>query len=134
MQLSASAVMHSATYFPEFVKANTAAGLIFNMIFRKPKTGDIKAGDEIVRSHIFYFKISNLQEIQGNVEFEEVKFTYPQKPNQPVMRELTFKANRGQTVALVGPSGSGKSTVISMLERYYDPTGGLVVCSSQIFF
>uniref|UniRef100_A0A914EHV6 p-glycoprotein n=1 Tax=Acrobeloides nanus TaxID=290746 RepID=A0A914EHV6_9BILA len=112
MQLSASAVMHSATYFPEFVKANTAAGLIFNMIFRKPKTGDIKAGDEI--------------EIQGNVEFEEVKFTYPQKPNQPVMRELTFKANRGQTVALVGPSGSGKSTVISMLERYYDPTGGLV--------
>lgn len=43
------------------------------------------------------------------------------------MKGLQFSANRGQTVALVGPSGSGKSTCISMLERFYDTTGGAVV-------
>lgn len=59
--------------------------------------------------------------------FERVKFTYPQKPKQPVMKDLNFTAIRGQTVALVGPSGCGKSTIISMLERYYDPAGGVVV-------
>lgn len=77
-------------------------------------------------------KISkNCQDLRGNILFESVKFTYPQKPNQPVMRDLNFTAIRGQTVALVGPSGSGKSTVISMLERYYDPTGGVVVRSDE---
>uniref|UniRef100_A0A914DQ75 Uncharacterized protein n=1 Tax=Acrobeloides nanus TaxID=290746 RepID=A0A914DQ75_9BILA len=112
MLLSAIAIMNSSVYFPDFVNANTASGLIFSIIFRKPKTGDCHAGKQV--------------ELRGNILFEGVKFTYPQKPNQAVMRDLNFTAIRGQTVALVGPSGSGKSTVISMLERYYDPTGGVV--------
>lgn len=59
--------------------------------------------------------------------FENVKFCYPLKPKDPVMRGLQFSATRGQTVALVGPSGCGKSTAISLLERFYDPAGGFVV-------
>lgn len=49
MLLAAVAVMNTATYFPEFVKANTASGLIFSMIFRKPKTGDCRVGEKNVR-------------------------------------------------------------------------------------
>lgn len=67
------------------------------------------------------------QTIRGNILFEDVKFSYPQRPRQPVMRGLQFSAQRGQTVALVGPSGSGKSTIISMLERFYDASAGHVV-------
>lgn len=59
--------------------------------------------------------------------FEGVKFSYPLKPNDPVMKNLQFSASRGQTVALVGPSGCGKSTAIALLERFYDPKGGFVV-------
>uniref|UniRef100_A0A1I7WKH5 ABC transmembrane type-1 domain-containing protein n=1 Tax=Heterorhabditis bacteriophora TaxID=37862 RepID=A0A1I7WKH5_HETBA len=108
MMLGSVAVMNSSSYFPEFVKARTAAGLLFNMIYRAPKTGN---------------KIT----IRGNILFDNVKFSYPQRPHQPVMRGLQFTAQRGQTVALVGPSGSGKSTIISMMERFYDTTGGFLV-------
>ncbi|KHJ99282.1 hypothetical protein OESDEN_00707 [Oesophagostomum dentatum] len=112
MLLGSVAVMNSSAYFPEFVKARTAAGLLFSMIYRKPKTGDAYKGEKA--------------EIRGNILFDDVKFSYPQRPRQPVMRGLQFSAQRGQTVALVGPSGSGKSTIISMLERFYDATGGTV--------
>ncbi|CAI4232216.1 unnamed protein product [Auanema sp. JU1783] len=110
MLLGGVAIMNSAPYFPEFVKAKTAAGLLFSMIERKPKTGDSSAGEKMT--------------IRGNILFDNVNFSYPQRPHQPIMRGLHFSANRGQTVALVGPSGSGKSTCISMLERFYDTTGG----------
>ncbi|VDM80090.1 unnamed protein product, partial [Strongylus vulgaris] len=112
MLLGSVAVMNSSAYFPEFVKARTAAGLLFSMIYRKPKTGNAELGEKA--------------EIRGNIMFEDVKFSYPQRPRQPVMRGLQFSAQRGQTVALVGPSGSGKSTIISMLERFYDTNGGHV--------
>ncbi|KAK6732073.1 hypothetical protein RB195_016443 [Necator americanus] len=112
MLLGSVAVMNSSAYFPEFVKARTAAGLLFSMIYRKPRTGDAEMGEKAV--------------IRGNILFDDVKFNYPQRPGQPVMRGLQFSAQKGQTVALVGPSGSGKSTIISMLERFYDTTGGYV--------
>ncbi|CAB3406640.1 unnamed protein product [Caenorhabditis bovis] len=110
MLLGSVAVMNSSQYFPEFVKAKTAAGMLFNIIYRKPMTGDLMAG--------------STPEIRGNILFENVKFSYPQRPRQPIMKGLHFTALRGQTVALVGPSGSGKSTCIGMLERFYDVTGG----------
>ncbi|KAE9546705.1 hypothetical protein FO519_010083, partial [Halicephalobus sp. NKZ332] len=108
--LGAVAIMESSSYFPEFVKANSSARLLFSMIFRKSEIGDSSVGEKA--------------EICGNILFEKVKFTYSQKPNQPVMVDLNLTALRGQTVALVGPSGCGKSTIISMLERFYDVTGG----------
>ncbi|KAF1748489.1 hypothetical protein GCK72_024956 [Caenorhabditis remanei] len=117
MMLGAVAVMNSAQYFPEFVKAKTAAGMLFNIIYRKPRTGDLMEGDR--------------PEIRGNILFENVKFSYPQRPLQPIMKGLQWTALRGQTVALVGPSGSGKSTNIGMLERFYDVTDGVLRIDGQ---
>uniref|UniRef100_A0A158R4T0 ABC transporter domain-containing protein n=1 Tax=Syphacia muris TaxID=451379 RepID=A0A158R4T0_9BILA len=112
MLLGAVGVMNAASYFPEFVKARTTSGLLFGMIYRKPRTGDYKQGEKTT--------------LRGNIMFEGVKFSYPLKPNDPVMKNLQFSASRGQTVALVGPSGCGKSTAIALLERFYDPKGGFV--------
>lgn len=135
MLLGSVAIMNSATYFPEFVKAKTAAGLLFSMIYRKPMTGDCRAGKEVVSSAISenVCQFAYPQEIRGNILFEDVKFSYPQRPRHPVMKGLHFSAQRGQTVALVGPSGCGKSTCIAMLERFYDPTGGYLVSSKKTF-
>lgn len=64
--------------------------------------------------------------INGEIEFKNVSFAYPTRPNSLVFNGLSLKIEAGKTVALVGPSGSGKSTTVSMLERFYDPTSGSI--------
>lgn len=65
-------------------------------------------------------------DIQGDIELRDVHFRYPGRPEQPVLRGVSLKANRGQFVALVGASGSGKSSIFALLERFYDPNSGSV--------
>ena len=62
---------------------------------------------------------------RGEIEFENVSFEY--KPGNPVLRNLSFRMEPGQTVALVGESGSGKSTIADLLLRFYDPTEGAIL-------
>jgi ABC-type multidrug transport system, ATPase and permease components len=64
--------------------------------------------------------------IDGEIEFKNVSFAYPTRPDSLVFNGLSLKIEAGKTVALVGPSGSGKSTTVSMLERFYDPTSGSI--------
>nr|XP_043631201.1 ABC transporter B family member 15-like [Erigeron canadensis] len=65
-----------------------------------------------------------LQEVSGDVEFKNVTFSYPSRPDSVILKDFTLKVPAGKTVALVGGSGSGKSTVIALLQRFYDPQGG----------
>jgi ATP-binding cassette, subfamily B, bacterial len=62
--------------------------------------------------------------LRGELEFEQVTFGY--EPNQPVLKDLTFKIEAGTVAALVGPTGAGKSTIISLIPRFYDPDAGVV--------
>lgn len=61
---------------------------------------------------------------EGRVEFRNVSFKYGK---EPVLEDISFSANPGQTVAIVGPTGSGKSTLVSLISRFYDCTGGSVL-------
>lgn len=72
----------------------------------------------------FFFFQSNFE---GNIEFRNINFVYPTRPEVQVLQGLTVKVNKGQTLALVGSSGCGKSTTIQLLERFYDPAEGQVV-------
>jgi ATP-binding cassette, subfamily B, multidrug efflux pump len=64
--------------------------------------------------------------MEGKVEFRGVSFRYPGTERE-VLRNLTFRVEPGETVAVVGPTGSGKSTLVSLLPRIYDPTGGVIL-------
>jgi len=62
--------------------------------------------------------------LTGRVEFREVCFRYPSRTEVQVLDHVSFVAEAGQTIALVGPSGSGKSTLASLVLRFYDPDSG----------
>ena len=61
----------------------------------------------------------------GTVEFRHVSFHYPDGGD--VLEDISFKANRGETVAFIGATGSGKTTLVSLIARFYDATGGAVL-------
>ncbi|MFA9478560.1 ABC transporter ATP-binding protein [Phycisphaerales bacterium AB-hyl4] len=66
----------------------------------------------------------DVDEIEGRVEFDEVGFEY--QPGKPVLHDINFTAEPGQTIALVGHTGSGKSTIINLISKFYLPTAGQI--------
>jgi ATP-binding cassette subfamily B (MDR/TAP) protein 1 len=69
---------------------------------------------------------TKLDSVEGSIEFRDVKFQYPTRTTQKVLKGVNLTFKPGQYVALVGPSGCGKSTIVSLIERFYDPTGGSI--------
>jgi ATP-binding cassette subfamily B protein len=65
-------------------------------------------------------------QLQGRIDFEQVGFRYPSRPEVEVLRDVTLAVEPGQRVALVGPSGAGKSTIVSLLLRFYEPDKGSI--------
>ncbi|XP_043724603.1 ABC transporter B family member 19 [Telopea speciosissima] len=68
-----------------------------------------------------------LTEVNGNIEFKDVTFSYPSRPDVIIFHDFSIFFPAGKTVAVVGGSGSGKSTVVSLIERFYDPNQGQVL-------
>lgn len=64
---------------------------------------------------------------EGNIEFRDVSFFYPCRPDVLTLRGLSLSIEKGKTVAFVGSSGCGKSTSVQLLQRFYDPVKGQVV-------
>ncbi|CAF3527728.1 unnamed protein product [Rotaria sp. Silwood1] len=69
--------------------------------------------------------------MNGDIQFENIDFAYPARPDALVLRNLTLTARTGEITALVGSSGSGKSTCISLLLRFYEPLSGRIAIQDR---
>lgn len=100
-------------------RALGATDRVFELI--DGKIEDINLGGETVSD----------KEKSGEIEFKQVSFNYPTRPDFVVLKNISFKANIGETVALVGSSGSGKSTIAGLISRFYDPVTGEIVIDGK---
>ena len=101
-----------AEAFGNIQKSLAAADRIFAILDTKPEVAE-KVGAPLLTVG------------KGRVEFRHVAFYYEE--GNPVLTDVNFTAEPGQTVAIVGPSGSGKTTIANILPRFYDVTGGEVL-------
>lgn len=68
-----------------------------------------------------------MRRLAGGVEFRDVSFYYPSRPDVAVLRGVSLEAKPGEKIAIVGPSGAGKSTLVSLLLRFYEPQAGSIL-------
>ncbi|KAL4770774.1 P-loop containing nucleoside triphosphate hydrolase protein [Aspergillus nidulans var. acristatus] len=107
------------SFAPDMGKAKNAAAEFRRLFDRKPQIDNWSEEGE------------KLETVEGEIEFKNVHFRYPTRPEQPVLRGLDLTVKPGQYVALVGPSGCGKSTTIALLERFYDAIAGSILVDGK---
>jgi ABC-type multidrug transport system fused ATPase/permease subunit len=103
-------------YSSQLIPGITGAERVFNLLDTKPDVTDEPAAKPLPR-------------IVGRVTFENVTFGY--NSERPVLHDVSFEAQPGQTFALVGATGSGKSSIISLIARFYQPQSGRVLVDGQ---
>ena len=105
-------IMLFSMVFIMYPKAQVSANRIEDLlntepIIKSPKNGVLETGT------------------RGLIEFDNVTFTYPEG-EEPVLKDISFKAEKGQKIAFIGSTGSGKSTLINLIPRFYDVTKGSI--------
>jgi len=110
--VSAFAVAETLALAPDLVKGGQAVQSVFRVLDRRTA---IDADDP---------EKEKVESIKGNIEFKNVVFAYPTRPEITIFKDLNLKVRSGKSLALVGASGSGKSSIISLVERFYDPISG----------
>lgn len=114
------------SFAPDMSKSKHAASQLKTLFDRQPKIDTwTTEGEHVSRDE--------KDAVRGTIEFRDVHFRYPTRPDVPVLRGLDLQVQPGQYIALVGPSGCGKSTTIALLERFYNPlSGGVFVDGRDI--
>uniref|UniRef100_A0A8B9LW38 ATP-binding cassette, sub-family B (MDR/TAP), member 11a n=1 Tax=Astyanax mexicanus TaxID=7994 RepID=A0A8B9LW38_ASTMX len=97
-----------------FASGRAAAKSIFDTIDRIPKID------------CFSEEGHKLEKVKGDIEFHSIEFNYPSRPDVKILDNLNLEVKAGETTAFVGPSGSGKSTAVQLIQRFYDPSQGMV--------
>ncbi|ELK12571.1 ATP-binding cassette sub-family B member 5 [Pteropus alecto] len=111
----AMAIGETLALAPEYSRAKSGAAHLFALLEKKPTIDSCSQEGK------------KPDTCEGNIEFREVSFFYPCRPDVLILRGLSLSIEKGKTVAFVGSSGCGKSTSVQLLQRFYDPMKGQVL-------
>lgn len=100
-----------ATLFSEVARAAGSTRRVQELLSREPE--DFESGQDIDLS-------------EKTLSVKNVKFSYEDAPEEPILTDISFTAQPNQVIAFAGPSGGGKSTIFSLIERFYEPTEGQI--------
>ena len=118
--------------YTSLIKSSGAGDKVFALLDRQPEAPGTGSPEVVLEVDGNGDGAPPLGAVEsGGVELRGVGFTYSSRPDHVVLDSLSLSIPSGSTLALVGPSGCGKSTVISLLERFYDPTQGSVLICGQ---
>ncbi|RVE58009.1 hypothetical protein OJAV_G00205110 [Oryzias javanicus] len=112
--VAATNLGQAAPCLEAFASGRAAAKTIFETIDREPEI-DCMSEDGY-----------KLDKVKGDIEFHNVTFYYPSRPDVKILDSLSLHISAGETTAFVGPSGSGKSSAVQLMQRFYDPKEGMV--------
>lgn len=109
-------INEAANIFSELQSALAAAERVFKLIDEEPERADRADAEE-------------LTEVRGDVRLEHISFGY--EPKKTIIHDLSFQAQPGRLIAIVGPTGAGKTTLINLLMRFYDPDSGRILVDEK---
>lgn len=108
-----SPIRNLANFYNKLTTNISAAERIFDILDTKAEIVDNKDAQI-------------LPPLEGAVEFSHVSFAYSDEPDQLILKDVSFKAEPGETIALVGPTGAGKTTIVNLISRFYEVCEGTV--------
>jgi len=110
-----SSLVGLTSFFSVIMKALGAAARVFELLDSRPASVNLSIGRKLPASLP-----------PQPIRFRNVHFSYPSRPDSPILRGVNLDIERGRSIAIAGGSGSGKSTLVNLLVRYYDPSSGRI--------
>jgi ABC-type multidrug transport system fused ATPase/permease subunit len=101
---------------PQIIAAEASAGRLWQLYNTRPEVTDSPGAAE-----------PDMVDVKGRVEFDNVTFSYEGPGGREAIKNISFVAEPGQSVAFLGPTGSGKSTIVNLVPRFYDVTSGRIM-------
>ncbi|KAJ0974223.1 hypothetical protein J5N97_016188 [Dioscorea zingiberensis] len=117
--ITALGIAETLAMAPDIVKGSQALGSVFSILERRTRINPDDRNSEMVTG------------IKGDIEFRNVSFRYPTRPEVIILDDLNLQVEAGNSLAIVGRSGSGKSSVIALIMRFYDPSHGSILIDNK---
>lgn len=111
-------IMNLSNFYNTLITNLSAADRIFEILDIEPFIKDDLDKD-------------NIGAIKGEVEFKNVSFSYNEEEKDLVLKDVSFKIEKGEKIALVGETGAGKTTIVSLISRFYNPTNGEILIDNK---
>ena len=131
-QMNVGKIIAFINYMTQLLHSLMMISMVFNMFVRsKASTARIKEvliqeNTILEPKHTNFVSQFDVNDIKGEVEFDDVSFSYADAAGEPVIKKVSFKCMPGETMGIIGSTGSGKTTLVNLIPRFYDVSSGSV--------